>query len=132
MPTLRLLILRMPTFIALLVAANLAKGQDELDKALVPKPSAEQTVLEAIKSPDLTVVHLWAPWCSNCQAELKSGGWAKIINENPKVKFCFVSVWNDGQGGRTMLNKFNIAYQPNASSLADSGPRRGAIWIYQF
>jgi thiol-disulfide isomerase/thioredoxin len=29
---------------------------------------AEQKILEAIKSPDLSVVHLWAPWCSNCQA----------------------------------------------------------------
>jgi len=39
-------------------------------------PAAEQQVLDAVKAPDLTVVHLWAPWCSNCQAELKSGGWA--------------------------------------------------------
>ena len=132
MSILRLSILRMPTFIALLVAANLAKGQDELDKALVPKPSAEQTVLEAIKSPDLTVVHLWAPWCSNCQAELKSGGWAKIINENPKVNFWFVSVWNDGQDGRAMLKKFNIADQPNVTILADPGPRRGENKIKQF
>ncbi len=132
MSILRLSILRMPTFIALLVAANLAKGQDELDKALVPKPSAEQTVLEAIKSPDLTVVHLWAPWCSNCQAELKSGGWTKIVNENPKVKFYFVSVWNDGQDGRAMLKKFNIADQPNVKILADPGPRRGENKIKQF
>jgi len=132
MPTLRLLILRMPTFIALLVAANLAKGQDELDKALVPKPSAEQTVLDAIKSSDLTVVHLWAPWCSNCQAELKSGGWTKIVNENPKVKFCFVSVWNDGQDGRAMLKKFNIADQPNVTILADPRPRRGENKVKQF
>ena len=26
---------------------------------------AEQQIIEAIKSPDLSVVHLWAPWCSN-------------------------------------------------------------------
>jgi len=132
MSILRLSILRMPTFIALLVAANLAKGQDELDKALVPKPSAEQTVLDAIKSSDLTVVHLWAPWCSNCQAELKSGGWTKIVNENPKVKFCFVSVWNDGQDGRAMLKKFNIADQPNVTILADPRPRRGENKVKQF
>ncbi|MDQ6807852.1 MAG: hypothetical protein M3Z64_00265 [Verrucomicrobiota bacterium] len=35
---------------------------------------AEQQVVEAVKVPGLTVVHFWAPWCSNCQAELKSGG----------------------------------------------------------
>ena len=57
---------------------------------------AEQQIAEAVKSPDLRVVHLWAPWCSNCQAELKSGGWLKAIKANPQVKFLFVSVWNGG------------------------------------
>jgi hypothetical protein len=93
---------------------------------------AEQAVLAAIKSPDLTVVHLWAPWCSNCQAELKAGGWTKIISENPKVKFCFVSVWNDGQDGRATLKKFEIGDQPNVVILADPGPRRGENKIKQF
>jgi thiol-disulfide isomerase/thioredoxin len=55
---------------------------------------AEQKVLEAIKSPGLSVVHLWAPWCSNCQAELKTGGWLKTVKDNPEVHFYFVSVWN--------------------------------------
>ena len=94
--------------------------------------SAEQAVLTAIKSPETTVVHLWAPWCSNCQAELKAGGWAKMITENPQVKFCFVSIWNDGQDGRAMLNKFGIAAQPNVTILADPGPRRGENKIKQF
>ena len=114
-------IVRMPILIALFAAVSL--------RAESP---AEQKVLAAIKTPDLTVVHLWAPWCSNCQAELKSGGWAKIINENPKVKFCFVSVWNDGQDGHAMLKKFNIADQPNITILADPGPRRGETKIKQF
>src|SRR6266498_822621 len=100
--------------------------------SLLAESPAEQKVLGAIKTPDLTVVHLWAPWCSNCQAELKSGGWAKIINENPKVKFCFVSFWNDGHDGRAMLKKFNIADQPNVNILADPGPRRGESKIKQF
>jgi thiol-disulfide isomerase/thioredoxin len=93
---------------------------------------AEQAVLAAIKSPQTTVVHLWAPWCSNCQAEFKTGGWTKIINENPQVKFYFVSVWNDGQDGRVMLKKFGIADQPNVTIVADSGPRRGENKIKQF
>jgi thiol-disulfide isomerase/thioredoxin len=56
---------------------------------------AEEHVIEAIKSPALTVVHLWAPWCSNCQAELKSGGWLKMVKENPEVRFSVISseVW---------------------------------------
>ena len=93
---------------------------------------AEQTVLAAIKSPQTTLVHLWAPWCSNCQAELKTGGWTKMINENSQVKFYFVSVWNDGQDGRALLNKFGIADQPNVAILADPGPRRGENKIKQF
>jgi len=114
-------IARTPILIALLAAT-----------ALHAESPAEQKVLEAIKTPELTVVHLWAPWCSNCQAELKSGGWAKIVNENPKVKFCFVSIWNDGQDGRAMLKKFAIGDQPNVTIIADPGPRRGENKIKQF
>ncbi|HEV3100667.1 MAG TPA: hypothetical protein VGY75_13225, partial [Candidatus Udaeobacter sp.] len=61
-----MLTLRLLTLGALLAATSL--------RAESP---AEQKILEAIKSPDLSVVHLWAPWCSNCQAELKSAGWLK-------------------------------------------------------
>jgi hypothetical protein len=94
--------------------------------------SAEQEVSEATKSQELTVVHLWAPWCSNCQAELKTGGWAKTVNDNPQVKFYFVSVWNDGHDGRAMLRKFGIADQPNVTILADPGPHHGENKIKQF
>jgi thiol-disulfide isomerase/thioredoxin len=93
---------------------------------------AEQKILEAIKSPDLSVVHLWAPWCSNCQAELKSGGWLKMAKENPQVKFYFVSIWNDGEDGHAILQKFQIADQPNVTILADPGPRKGDNKIKQF
>src|ERR1700681_5027809 len=92
---------------------------------------AEQRVIEAIKSPDLSVVHLWAPWCSNCQAELKSGGWLKMVKDNPRVKFYFVSVWNGGEDGRAMLKKFEISDQPNVTILADPGAR-GSDHIKQF
>jgi thiol-disulfide isomerase/thioredoxin len=112
-------------------ASTRANAQDDLDRNLVP-PTAERTALDAIKSPDVSVVHLWAPWCSNCQAELKNGGWTKIVKDNPNVKFYFVSVWNDGQDGRAMLKKFDIADQPNVTILADPGPRRGEDKIKQF
>jgi thiol-disulfide isomerase/thioredoxin len=92
---------------------------------------AEQKVLEAIKSPSPSVVHLWAPWCSNCQAELKTGGWLKMAKDNPQVHFYFVSVWNGGEDGRAMLKKFNLADQPNVTVLADPGPR-GQNHIKQF
>ena len=93
--------------------------------------SVEQQVTAALKSPNLTVVHLWAPWCSNCQAELKSGGWTKVIKENPNVQFYFVSVWNGGEDGRAMLQKFDIVNQPNVKIVADPGPR-GDNHIKQF
>ena len=92
---------------------------------------AEQQVAEAIKAQGLSVVHLWAPWCSNCQAELKSSGWTKTVKDNPAVKFYFVSVWNSGEDGRAMLAKYELAQQPNVTILADPGPR-GAEHIKQF
>ncbi len=85
--------------------------------------AAEQRVAEAIKSQQLSVVHFWAPWCSNCQAELKDGGWIKIVKDNPNVHFYFVSVWNGGEDGTAMLRKFEITDQPNVTILADPGPR---------
>src|SRR5205085_11399217 len=91
--------------------------------SLSAESPAEQKVLEASKAPDLSVIHLWAPWCSNCQAELKSGGWAELIKNNPNTKFYFVSVWNGGDDGRALLQKFGVADQPNVVILADPGPR---------
>lgn len=96
------------------------------------EPVAEQQVLNAVKAPDTTVVHLWAPWCSNCQAELKSGGWLKMAKENPKTRFIFVSVWNNGNDGHAMLEKFGLTTQPNVVIVADAGPRMGDAKIKQF
>jgi thiol-disulfide isomerase/thioredoxin len=98
---------------------------------MLAAPSAEQQVSEAIKAPGVTVVHLWAPWCSNCQAEMKSGGWTKTVKDNPEVKFYFVSVWNSGEDGRAMLAKHQLAQEPNVTILADAGPR-GSGHIKQF
>ena len=89
-----------------------------------PSP-LEQQVGELTKAPGLTVVHLWAPWCSNCLAELKSGGWTKMIKDNPETRFVFVSIWNAGEDGRTMLKRHEIGDQPNVTIVADPGPRRG-------
>ena len=50
-----------------------------LSSQLMAASPAEEQVAEAIKAQSISVVHLWAPWCSNCQAELKSGGWTKTV-----------------------------------------------------
>ena len=103
-----------------------------LATSLFAASPAEQQLTEAIKAPGLSVVHLWAPWCSNCQAELKSGGWLKIVKANPDVKFYFVSVWNGGDDGKPMLTKYELAGQPNVTILADPGPRKGDTKIKRF
>src|SRR4051812_39712314 len=103
-----------------------------LANAFAAASPAEEQVAAAVKAPNLTVVHLWAPWCSNCQAELKSGGWLQTVKENPEVRFLFVSIWNNGDDGRAMLQKFQIADQPNVAILADTGPRTGENKIRQF
>jgi len=95
-------------------------------------PTAEFRATEIIRPEGPSVVHLWAPWCSNCQAELKSGGWTKIIAANPEVRFVFVSVWNAGDDGLAMLKKFGIGEQANVSVLADTGPRSGADKLKRF
>ena len=110
---------------------SLLIGAVSLASPLLAASPAEEQVSEAIKAPSLSVVHLWAPWCSNCQAELKGGGWTKTVSENPNVKFYFVSVWNSGEDGRAVLAKYQLAQQPNVTILADPGPR-GAGHIKQF
>jgi thiol-disulfide isomerase/thioredoxin len=112
------------TFLTLTALAAVASN-------LFAASKAEEQVKADIAAPGLSVVHLWAPWCSNCQAELKSGGWTKMVKENPQVKFYFVSVWDSGEDGRTMLAKYDIASQPNVTIVADPGPR-GADHIKQF
>ena len=100
--------------------------------ALASPPAAEPQVAEAIKADKTTVVHLWAPWCGNCKAELKSGGWTKMINDNPETQFVFVSIWNSGDDGRAVLKSHEIGEQPNVMILADPGPRTGPEKLKRF
>jgi thiol-disulfide isomerase/thioredoxin len=95
-------------------------------------PAAEPQAAEAIKADKTTVVHLWAPWCGNCKAELKSGGWTKMINDNPDTQFLFVSIWNSGDDGRGALEAHEIGRQPNVMILADPGPRSGPEKLKRF
>ena len=63
---------------------------------------------------------------------MKSGGWLKMIKDNPETRFVFVSVWNGGEDGRAMLKKFEIGEQPNVTIVADPGPRRGPEKMTRF
>jgi len=94
--------------------------------------TAEAQTAEIVKREGLTIVHLWAPWCSNCLAEMKSGGWTKMVKDNPDVRFVFVSIWNAGDAGEAMLKKYELAGQPNTTVVAHPGPRSGADKLNRF
>ena len=85
----------------------------------------EREVGELVASKDVTIVHFWAPWCGNCSAEKKDGGWTNFIASNPGVKFVFVETWNDGKDSREALAKYNLGAQANLTMLAHPGSRRG-------
>ncbi|MBA2432101.1 MAG: thioredoxin [Chthoniobacterales bacterium] len=100
--------------------------------AFASPPAAEPQVAEMVKADRVTVVHLWAPWCGNCKAELKSGGWTKMVNDNPETQFVFVSIWNSGDDGRAELQQHELGEQKNVMILADPGPRRGDDKLKRF
>ena len=73
----------------------------------------EKQVAEITAGPQLTVVHFWAPWCPNCQAEMTAAGWAKFIAANPDVKFVFLNIWTKGQDPAPKLAAAGLGSQPN-------------------
>jgi thiol-disulfide isomerase/thioredoxin len=83
----------------------------------------EREVAEMVKSPDVTIVHFWAPWCPNCIAELKSGGWKEFVEKNPKVKVVFITV-RDERDGAAELKKFGLGPQKNFVHLQHPNPSR--------
>lgn len=84
----------------------------------------EQRVAALVASPSVTMVHLWAPWCSNCKAEMAPDGWAKFIAENPAVKVVFISIWHQGQDGAARLAAGGLGGQPNFVSLVHPNAAR--------
>ncbi|HVS51689.1 MAG TPA: hypothetical protein VHD62_04985 [Opitutaceae bacterium] len=117
---------RIAFFVALALSAAVARAAERLP--------IEQQVAEAVKSPQLTVVHLWAPWCPNCKAELANGGWSTFIAQNPGVNFIFVTVRRGDEGdGRAMLEKNGVGPQKNFSLLVHpNGVRSGEGMITEF
>jgi thiol-disulfide isomerase/thioredoxin len=85
--------------------------------------SVEQQVAEAVKSPGVTVVHLWAPWCPNCLSELSKNGWSRFLAANPDVNFIFVTIWND-EDGRAVLAKNGVGAQKNFQLYLHPNPSR--------
>jgi hypothetical protein len=84
----------------------------------------EQEVVALVAAPTVTVVHFWAPWCDNSQAELTPEGWAKFIAANPAVKFIFLNVWHKGQNPEPVLKKAGLGAQPNLLLRTHPNPSR--------
>ena len=85
----------------------------------------EMQVSELVAGPQVTVVHFWAPWCSNCRAEMSpDDGWAKFIAANPAVKVVFLNVWHKGQDPAPRLATAGLGAQPNLLLLTHPNPSR--------
>lgn len=86
----------------------------------------EKRVMEIVASKDVTIVHLWAPWCGNCRAEMVNGGWAKFAAANPETKIVFINIWHRGMdpapkledGGLKEGGNLLLLTHPNPSSKA--------------
>jgi len=94
--------------------------------AASPTEELEAKVAALTQSSQVTIVHFWAPWCSNCQAELKNGGWKNFATVNPDVNIVFVTVWHNEDGrselaktGLTELPNVQLFHHPNAARTKD-------------
>ncbi len=93
----------------------------------------ERAVRERVSEEGVHVVRLWAPWCGNSRAELEDGLY-QSIEDHPDVTFSFVTIWNDGRDGASMLSRYGVspsddgrvtvAAQPDLGPSADRDLRR--------
>jgi hypothetical protein len=103
--------MRRSIWLLVLLTAALLRAAD------TPSAAFEKEVSALVAGPQVTVVHFWAPWCSNCWTEMNPEGWAKFIGANPKVKFVFINIWHQGQDGKARLEAAGLGAQPNLLRL---------------
>jgi thiol-disulfide isomerase/thioredoxin len=70
-----------------------------------------------VEAPTVTIIHFWAPWCSNCQQEMRADGWAKFVKGNPEVKIVFINIWHKGQPGGPKLAAAGLTAHANFVAL---------------
>lgn len=68
---------------------------------------AERNVRDTIARDGVHVVHVWAPWCDNSLHE-HAGVWSGFAERHPDVSLTFVTVWNEGESGRSRLGADGI------------------------
>lgn len=92
----------------------------------------EREVADIARSKEVTVIHFWAPWCSNCTSELSKGGWSTFVERNPKVRFVFVTTWHT-EDGRGLLERNGLGKQDNFQLLLHpNGSRNSGDMIRTF
>lgn len=82
----------------------------------------EDQLKALVAAPEITIVHLWAPWCSSCKTEMRPDGWAKFLQENPDVKVVFVNVWHRNLTPTRMLAGGGLGQQKNFLALNHPNP----------
>jgi thiol-disulfide isomerase/thioredoxin len=97
------------------------EGTGEAVPAEAPLTEAEQTVQALIAEDGVHVVHFWAPWCGNSIAELDAG-WTDLVNANEEVSFTFVTIWNNGNSGEHLLDRYALAGRITELTQPDNGP----------
>ncbi|HRP06187.1 MAG TPA: hypothetical protein PLV87_14840 [Opitutaceae bacterium] len=113
--------------VLMVLACGLVSRGDEADWLPIEKQVAEIT-----RSQEITVVHFWAPWCSNCASELANGGWSSFVEGNPKVRFVFVTTWHT-EDGRGLLERNGLGKQRNFQLLLHpNGSRNSADMVKTF
>lgn len=111
---------RLPLLLALFGAAAAAQAPAPPSDA-APQTPAEEAVRATIAQPGVHVVHFWAPWCGNSTNELATG-WYETIEAHPDVSFTFVAIWNDGEDGASMLQRYAIPESVTVLAQPDLGP----------
>ena len=102
----------------LAAAVNLCAGEDA-------GRAVENEVAALVAGPQVTVVHFWAPWCSNCKAELAKGGWSTFIDTNAETKFVFITAWHN-EDGHALLAQNGVGPQENFRLFLHPNPSRKA------